>query len=1226
LQDAAAQHEDTVQLLVFASSYLQQSLAQGVPLSVTIISIEPDTSGWARLTTLFSNAALKHIAVEALAEPAVPNLAIGSHKPAYNLFEYFKSRHFDEIHALDRYGPLYYPTQAKLLGLSFLRTAFAVHVVGGSLYRAEAEDRLLDNLTSLMDDLLERGSVERADAVFVHDRKAWQWYSTRIARRAEQYTHDLSWPDSQSVPSTVPANAEAPLALIYYGPLGPDGGLPLFCDIVARALPKLARPVEVVFVGQSQPVGGMDATSYIRVRSAKWKAAVTIKRSFSLEDELALICQLDGIVITNTARRESLRARLAAALELSVLHVGWLPGPHEPADQAGLPAVPNLVVEQLLAAAQYSALPPAHEPPLVARWAKGRNVPAQVASLGAAPLELPTQVQPRVSVIVTHFSRPQKLRTALESLRQQTYHNYEVIVVDDGSPDPRVQEALSAIAAEIAPLGWRLLRQENRYLGAARNFGARHAQGDYLLFMDDDNAAKPHEISTFVAVAQRSEADIVTTFYDGFEDEHDLETGCPSVRFTPFGADATLGILTNCFGDANALYRRQAFERLGGFTEDYGITHEDWEFFCRATLEGLKIVTVPEPLFWYRVDPHGMFRNEHTLLHKNANLRRHIRPFLQKLPHDQARLVQLAQGLNTQLPLITVGEQTRAATPRLLQDWQAELPYARVAIITRTKDRPLLLRRAIQSALDQTFRDWLLVIVNDGGKPETVEMLVEDFGEELVGRVLVLHNPIALGMQTAANIGLTSCDSDFIVVHDDDDSWEPSFLARTVSHLDAHGWNARLGGVITWAQVIIEELGDDGEIKTHDRFVFNPLLHHLSLVDLAVENRFPPISFLFRRAALDVVGPFREQHGPLGDWDFHLRMLRQFDIDVITEPLANYHHRTKGTSGDYGNSVHAQTDTHRRKRTELINNAVRGEEGQHEGMPLAHLIALGELQHSLLATQRQEFQRLNDYLWTVEQRVKFIADEVEKSARGKKAASAATPHNFVLNGDFRLWPGIGKTSYGPNSQYAFTDLCPGFVICHDGRGAAYRAEQHIWRDGGQCLPFGTTYLHLENDGQTQGGSFFVVEIQFPALLELSGKRVCISGCSRMRSTQMWMYVGGRYRLRSGTEVSWPYQAVGLSSAMHRWSVLIDAPSVQAELAAHGDTRIVLMLPHDQKFEFELSQVQVELGELPSNFVYNGRLSLRQRLALLRQWLRPRPARVVAPPTAVSEALSAELSA
>ncbi len=118
-----------------------------------------------------------------------------------------------------------------------------------------------------------------------------------------------------------------------------------------------------------------------------------------------------------------------------------------------------------------------------------------------------------------------------------------------------------------------------------------------------------------------------------------------------------------------------------------------------------------------------------------------------------------------------------------------------------------------------------------------------------------------------------------------------------------------------------------------------------------------------------MVGPFNGQLRVLGDWEFHLRFLRRFDIDVIAEPLANYHHRTTTTAGVYGNTVHAQSALHRSTRVALINDAVRGQPGGEGGLPLAYMLALGDLQHTLLAEQERKFQRLHDYLWTVEQRV-----------------------------------------------------------------------------------------------------------------------------------------------------------------------------------------------------------------------------------------------------------------
>lgn len=1265
---AAAQDEAVVQLLLFAAARSEQLLAQQLPFSATIITAARDTAGWPHCAALFSEAALEQLSIQEVAEPATPNLAIAGHKPAYDLFEHLKQHDFHEVHCLDQGGLAYYPTQARQLGLHFLHTVFAVHIVGATLFHLEAADQLLDSLGALMDDMLERGCVERADLLYVHDRKAWQWYQGKITPPSPARVFDLAWPHApgldlndsggrQSAVGDAPADCRLaapsgagptqPMPIIYYGALSAAGGLPLFCDTLARTLPAIKRPIEVHFVGPAQAVGGLDAVSYIHLRAAAWGVPITIKRDLALADELAYLAELGGVLCYNTVRRESLRARLAASMGLPHIHVGHMPGTPPADGQAALTALPSQLAQALLSALAVGEPSAAgsrqatEKLPTIDRrlpttlWQAGRlPLPNHGDSAPAQPLQLPGPNQPKVSVCITHFSRPHKLRTALESLKRQTYQNFEVVVVDDGSPEPAVQAELARIHQEIEPLGWRVLRQENRYLGAARNFGARHTRGDYLIFMDDDNAAKPHEISTLVAVAQRSGADLVTSFYDSFESEADLAAPAPAMRFTPFGADATLGILTNCFGDANALYARAAFERVGGFTEDYGITHEDWEFFCRAVLAGLKLVCVPEPLFWYRIDQQGMYRGEQTQLHKGANLRRHIRPFLEQLPAYQARLVQLAQGLSAELPLVTVGPATRAGPAEALRARQAQLPYARAAIITRTKDRPLLLRRAIAGILAQTFRDWLLVIVNDGGDPAAVDLVVEEQRAALAGRVLVLHHPIALGMQTAANAGLSSCESDFLIIHDDDDSWEPGFLARTISHIDERAWNPRLGGVITWARVIVESIDDAGTITRHSDFIFDANLRTLSLVELAVENRFPPISFLFRRSALEAVGPFREQYGVLGDWDFHLRVLQQFDIDVIAEPLANYHHRTKDTAGVYGNSVHAQTDVHRAKRVQLINGMVRGQGEPDQALPLAQLMTLGELHHRQQAEQRREFQRLHDYIWTLEQRLSYVATQAEQlpglaqayaaqlahalEARAAQppaaaltpapALAGATHRNLVRNGDFRVWPGVRSPRQDADRSYAYAELAPALYACYDGRHVVYRAERRMWLADGRQLPLGASFLHLEHEGQALDASWFVIEHHIPSARLLAGRQITISGLARLCAPHPYIRVGGRFDLGDGRTLAWPTEWIALDERFAAWSCTLTCPGIlPGQLRRGHQARLLLWLPYGERFTFGLTNLQLEYGPTPSAYEHSpiaahqlARMYWRRAKAWLRQ--------------------------
>jgi len=1197
LGDTAAQDEDTVQLMVFAAVWLEQELIEHPDRTVTamILTVAPQTSGWKDLAGLFSQQALTHVTIEELTEPSTPTLTIPCHKAAYDVFEFLKTHAFDEVHGLDRHGLLYYPTQGKRLGLYFLETAFAVHVVGGTIFRTECEDALLDDVSGLAEDLLERGSLERADAIYVHDTRAWRWYAGKINPHSAVRIYDVAWPDAKAEAAASSAGPAGTIpAIVFYGTLGADGGLPLFCDAIDRALPRLDGPVEIVCVGSPRPIGGSDAVSYIRLRSGKWRVPVRIERGLSVVEEVVRIAAQAAVVVCDTVRREGLRPRLIIDADLPVLHITRLSGDEHPRIDGPYPATPERVagklVEMLTTTRRHDAQPPPHVTEL---WRRHRPRLPDLGDLEPAqPLETETDAPPKVSVVVTHFSRPQKLRTALRSLKQQTYRNFEVIVVDDGSPDPQVQAELQRIKEEIHAFGWRLVTQENRYLGAARNFGASYATGDYLLFMDDDNVAKPHELSTFVAVARRAQAGIVTAFCDGFGTDAELEHTTPPMRFTPFGADPILGIFTNCYGDANALYARSVFDKLGGFTEDYGVTHEDWELFCRASLEGVAMVCVPEPLFWYRVDSAGMFLGERTRLHKSANLRRHIRPFLAKLPYPQAKLVLLAQGLTAGLPITTCGNATRRVVPQRLHD-QRRLPYARVAIIMRTKDRPLLLRRAVHSVLDQTFQDWLLVVVNDGGRVEAVERILDEVDTELAGRALVVHHPVSLGMQTASNAGIVSCDSDFIVIHDDDDSWSPTFLSRTVDHLDEHGWNARIGGVITWSWLIVEALDDAGLWEQRSRAIYDDTLRTVSLVDLAIENRFPPISFLFRRAALDAVGPFREEHTVLGDWDFHLRVLERFDIGVIPEPLANYHHRAQTTSGAYGNSVHTQTDLHRSARIALINDAVRDAMSHPNQWSRSHLLASAELHRTAMSGHAKSFDLLRSEIGRLERRLDHL------TAMNPKRRTRS-PRTLAWNGDFREWPGLGTVVMGPGEQYAFMQICPGFLITYDGLQASYRIERRIWTQDGKALPVGKTYLHIENDGHTKNATSFMLECRIPSVLALAGSEIVISGVSRLTGSWNSILIGGRYHLGDGREMRWPDVPVCIGPECERWVCCIACPRVEkSEIASGHESRILFKLPHNRPFEFDLTNVQVEMGLIPTEFEFRSSPGpVRQRLAHL----------------------------
>jgi len=250
---------------------------------------------------------------------------------------------------------------------------------------------------------------------------------------------------------------------------------------------------------------------------------------------------------------------------------------------------------------------------------------------------------PLVSVCLVHHERPELVNQAVESLLLQSYPNYEVILVDDGSRSEAAVDNLAQLEAVFHPRGWQVLRQPNLSPGAARNLAASRARGAYLLFMDDDNYAKPHEIEAFVRVALTTGAEVITCFRDFFTgfDPPPLDEPARQ-RILSLGPSLAVGIFVNCFGDTNALVRKTVYEALGGHAEHHRTGQEDFEFFARVVLKGYHFTTIPEALYWYRQNPERRRRSHYN---PYAGIAQVMRTFSSGVPPEFRELVLYGRAL-----------------------------------------------------------------------------------------------------------------------------------------------------------------------------------------------------------------------------------------------------------------------------------------------------------------------------------------------------------------------------------------------------------------------------------------------------------------------------------------------------------------------------------------------------------------------------------------------------
>ena len=115
-----------------------------------------------------------------------------------------------------------------------------------------------------------------------------------------------------------------------------------------------------------------------------------------------------------------------------------------------------------------------------------------------------------VSVIMPVYNVEQYLRKSIESILNQTYQNFELLIVDDGSPDNSVEIIEKYIETDSRI---RLLRKANGGLSDARNFGLQHAKGEYIYFFDSDDYIEPNLLEKTLNVAIENNSDVVIFGY-----------------------------------------------------------------------------------------------------------------------------------------------------------------------------------------------------------------------------------------------------------------------------------------------------------------------------------------------------------------------------------------------------------------------------------------------------------------------------------------------------------------------------------------------------------------------------------------------------------------------------------------------------------------------------------------------------------------------------------------
>jgi len=196
-------------------------------------------------------------------------------------------------------------------------------------------------------------------------------------------------------------------------------------------------------------------------------------------------------------------------------------------------------------------------------------------------------VLPVVSVIIPTFNRWPFVGAAVESVLAQSYADFEIIVVDDGSTDGTVAE-FSKFGSHL-----RLLCQPNRGVAAARNYGVSEARGRYLAFLDSDDLWLPRKLEIQTAFMGRN-PDIQICQSEEIWIRNGVRVN-PKIKHRKPSGDIFAASLELCLVSPSAvLMTRDLFTRVGGFDESFPVC-EDYDLWLRIAAKHA-VALIAEPL------------------------------------------------------------------------------------------------------------------------------------------------------------------------------------------------------------------------------------------------------------------------------------------------------------------------------------------------------------------------------------------------------------------------------------------------------------------------------------------------------------------------------------------------------------------------------------------------------------------------------------------------------
>ncbi|MCC5835410.1 MAG: glycosyltransferase [Opitutales bacterium] len=568
------------------------------------------------------------------------------------VYQFLARNNHDIVYFQDLNGDGFVSHQARNTGLAFSKTVFTTMINGPARWAREGMKCFTENeVDESLLEFIESYPVSHTDIVSAPSNYAFEYiehdagWKMTSERRTCPYMLDIGSANERSTSNTT---GQPHPRIVFFGRLETRKGIHLFLaalDLLAKENYFGQQVPEIIFIGNHSetPSGSSKEVipEFFRQHLSSW--TYTIHSEWDQPECIEYLSENRDSLVVLPSIAETLGYTAIECFALGIQTIGSnsgaFPEIFESPDHL-FELNPRAIAAKIkdayngdlpLAKGRYrteaakEAWTALHEDCLKLLEQKKRSLPQQLAK------------RPLVSICIPYYNYGNYFPEQMLSLARQSYPNYEVIVINDGSTDPESIQVFEKFKARFGDQSrFRFFSQDNQGLSATRNRAAELAKGDLIVFCDADNISHYHMTEVLAEAIFSAEADCVTCHFDKFKT--DAEGRRIQLDFyTPLGAAIEAGPYVDPFGDANFIIRKEVFQQLGGFRHVPFTASEDWEFLAELVLSGYKLEVVPRSLFQYRE-------------HESSNMRvtnffdsrmRTLEPYLKRCPQPWMRALLL---------------------------------------------------------------------------------------------------------------------------------------------------------------------------------------------------------------------------------------------------------------------------------------------------------------------------------------------------------------------------------------------------------------------------------------------------------------------------------------------------------------------------------------------------------------------------------------------------------